>query len=101
APTTEELLVGLYEYALPALATALAEYRRDTNPLTDAPSLRLCRFAALEVDDMIALGAKCCACLVDDETRTRMAPWLALLRECLDIIDKFTHDGLLDVLVPA
>src|SRR5436309_8603709 len=27
APTTEELLVGLYEYALPALATALAEYR--------------------------------------------------------------------------
>src|SRR5271168_993498 len=33
APTTEELLAGLYEKALPALDAELARYRADTNPL--------------------------------------------------------------------
>src|SRR5437764_10511204 len=43
APTTEELLVGLYDVALPALDRALARHIAETNPLTDAPSARLCR----------------------------------------------------------
>src|SRR5579859_5335088 len=33
APTTAELLVGLYEKALPALDAALAKHMADTNPL--------------------------------------------------------------------
>src|SRR5436189_6248088 len=45
APTTEELLVGIYEKALPALNAALKQHMADTNPLTDAPSIRVCRFA--------------------------------------------------------
>src|SRR5438094_8218668 len=45
APTTGELLVGLYEKALPALDAALQRHMADTNPLTDAPSVRVCRFA--------------------------------------------------------
>src|SRR5215213_11710466 len=36
APTTEELLVGLYEVALPALDAALARHVAETNPLADA-----------------------------------------------------------------
>src|SRR5687768_8409860 len=46
-PTTGELLAGLYEKALPALDAALARYVADTNPLADAPSVRVCRFARL------------------------------------------------------
>src|SRR5437588_4315380 len=38
APTTAELLAGVYEKALPALDAALARHHADTNPLTDAPS---------------------------------------------------------------
>src|SRR5215213_9665927 len=56
APTTEELLVAVYEMALPALAHGLERYRHATNPLTDAPSLRVLRFAALEIGDMIRFG---------------------------------------------
>src|SRR5437667_6531624 len=44
APTTEELLVGIHEKALPALDAALAKHLMDTNPLTDAPTVRICRF---------------------------------------------------------
>jgi hypothetical protein len=83
APTTAELLVGLYEKAIPALDAALARHLADTNPLTDAPSVRIIRFARLELADMIAFGAKSIACLVDDAARTGMQPSLKLLDDCL------------------
>src|SRR5437868_6118524 len=55
----------------------------DTNPLTDAPSVRVCRFARLELADMINFGRKSSACLVDAPTRTAMQPWIELLDACL------------------
>jgi hypothetical protein len=82
APTTAELLVGIYEAALPALDAALARHMADTNRLTDAPSVRLCRFARLEIADMIEFGRKCIACLVDETSRTAMRPWLDCLHGC-------------------
>ncbi|MBM4068578.1 MAG: hypothetical protein FJ271_06485 [Planctomycetes bacterium] len=83
APTTTELLVGLYEKAVPALDAALARHRDDTNPIADAPSLRICRFARLELADMLDFGRKAIASLVDDTAREAMRPWLELLDECL------------------
>src|SRR5438445_9733226 len=79
APTTAELLVGIYEKALPALDAALKRHMADTNPLTDAPSIRVCRFARLELADMIDFGAKSIACLVDAQARAAMRPWLKSL----------------------
>ncbi|HKB46133.1 MAG TPA: hypothetical protein VKC57_00445, partial [Ktedonobacterales bacterium] len=83
APTTGELLVGVYQKALPALDAALARHLADTNRLADAPSVRVCRFARLELADMIDFGNKSIACLVDHAAREAMGPWLALLDDCL------------------
>jgi hypothetical protein len=83
APTTGELLVALYEKALPALDAALARHLADTNPLADAPSIRVCRFARVELADMIDFGGKSITCLVDDTARATMASWLGLLDQCL------------------
>lgn len=83
APTTAELLVGLYEKAMPALDAALARHVADTNPLADAPSVRLIRFARLELADMIDFGKKSIGCLVDEAARGKMAGWLKLLEDCL------------------
>ena len=52
APTTEEHLVGLYEKALPALDDALRRHIDETNPLADAPSVRVCRFACVRIKDI-------------------------------------------------
>jgi len=81
APTTAALLFGLYEKAVPALQEALERHLSDTNRLADAPSVRLCRFALLELADMAAFGKQCCDVLVDAETRH--APWAKLLDDCL------------------
>jgi hypothetical protein len=83
APTTAELLVGVYEKALPALDAALARHVADTNPLTDAPSVRVCRFARMELADLIAFGARCIHCLADAAVREAMHPWLERLDACL------------------
>src|SRR5947208_9595264 len=71
APTTEELILGLYEKALPALKGALERHLANTNLLADHPSVRLCRFALLEVEDMLKFGAQTVGCLVDEGMRRR------------------------------
>jgi hypothetical protein len=83
APSTVDLLVGIYEIALPALDAALSRHRTDTNPLTDAPTVRIARFAQLEIQDMIQFGRACITQLVDDETKSAMQDWLDELRATL------------------
>ncbi len=84
ASSTQELLLGLYEKALPAFDRELERYLAETHPLCDAPSVRICRFARLEVADMLSFGQQCLAALVDGETRAKLADWLTLLDACLD-----------------
>jgi hypothetical protein len=83
APTTEALLLGIYENALPALDAALVRHLRDTNPLTDAPSIRIIRFARLEIADMLDFGRKAIKCLVGDAKERR--EWLHSLDELLQM----------------
>src|SRR5436309_1179452 len=83
APSGEELILGVYEKALPALQAALEKHVADTNPLADHPSVRLCRFALMEVAEMLQVGAACARSLVQDGLRQRAQPWLELLDDCL------------------
>ena len=83
APTTEGLVCGIYEKALPALKAAMEQHRADTNPLADHPSLRVLRFALLEVDEMLTYGEQALASLVTDAWRAENAAWLGLLEHCL------------------
>jgi hypothetical protein len=83
APTTEELVLGLYGKAAPALKAALERHLADTNLLVDHPSARLCRFALLELGEMLTFGAQTISSLVDQAERKRAAGWLKLLDDSL------------------
>lgn len=83
APSTEALLLGIYEHALPALDAALALHLRDTNPLADAPSVRVIRFARLEIDDMLEFGRSAIECLVDDAKYAEHRDWAGELDRLL------------------
>ena len=82
-PSTEELLLGVYEQALPALKAALERHLTDTNRLVDHPTVRLCRFALLEIEDMLDFGRQAVAQLVTDDARKAAGAWLQLLDDCL------------------
>ena len=85
APTTGELLLGLYAKAVPALRLALERHLADTNKLVDHPTVRLCRFALLELNDMLDYGAQAIHQLIpeDSDEFKKVQPWLALLDDCL------------------
>ncbi len=82
SPTTAELLLGLFAHALPAVTAACQQYMTDAHPLADAPSVRLMRFALLELNDMAAFGNQALTAVVEDATE--YAAWSALLEQCLD-----------------
>jgi hypothetical protein len=83
APATEELLVGLYEKAIPALVRSLKRHLEVTNRLADAPTVRIVRFALLELDDMSKFGVEAMRCLVTSERLEELAAWLLLLDRLL------------------
>ncbi|HEU0010530.1 MAG TPA: hypothetical protein VFT34_12010 [Verrucomicrobiae bacterium] len=83
APRTAELLLGLYSRAVPALRLGLANHLLDTNPLADHPSVRLCRFARLEVEEMEQFGAKAVSKAVLPAEQQVADDWLKLLDDCL------------------
>jgi hypothetical protein len=81
--STEALIVGLYEKAVPALEEALKRHLRDTNILVDHPSVRICRFALLELAEMLQFGEQTVSALVKPPLRQQMSEWLGLLDDCL------------------
>jgi len=83
APTTEELVLGLYGKAVPALRSGLQKHIDDTNWLVDHPSLRLCRFALLEIEQMIDYGAAVIGSLIQEPQQSAAKNWLTLLDDCL------------------
>src|SRR5207248_9032130 len=82
-PTTQELIFGLYGSAIPALKAAIERHLQDTNPLVDYPSVRVCRFALLEIEDLLKFGAQTITALVDIASRKGMADWASFLDDCL------------------
>jgi hypothetical protein len=83
APDTAALLVGVYEQALPALRAALERHMAGTNRLVDHPSFRICRFALIEVEEMVRYGAPAVAGLVTPARRADLAGRTARLGRLL------------------
>ena len=83
APTTVELLLGIYETVIPSLRNSMLQHLTDTNPLADHPSVRIIRFALLEIDEMLEIGQATIDELVDKKQRLQSQSWIGLLNQCL------------------
>jgi hypothetical protein len=83
APTTEELLVGVYQVVLRAVIAACERLKNDAHPLADAPSVRIAKLIEFELADVVRLGDQAVACLQDDQTRQKNQPWVDHLLVCL------------------
>ncbi len=83
APGSETLISGLYGLVIPRLIAALERHTADTHLLADAPSVRICRFARLELEDMAAFGQSAMRSLADEIAGKNLDPWLQLLETCM------------------
>jgi hypothetical protein len=82
APTTEALVLGIYEVIIPAFVRGLERQLAETNRLFDHPTYRLCRVAHMEMLEIKEYGEQAIAALVSDAGRADTT-WLALLNDCL------------------
>jgi hypothetical protein len=83
APTTGERLVGTYAIAIPALYEAMERHIADTNPLADQPSVRVCKFALVELEELINYGKDAVAAVVGSGAAGAMVEWKRLLSNLL------------------
>ncbi len=83
APTTETLLLGVYEVALPAVLRACKRLKVDAHPLADAPTVRIARLMEFELADAAQFGEAAIQQLVTSEVRETAVLWLGVLRQCL------------------
>jgi len=85
AESTEELLVGIYAVALPALRDAYRTHLGQTNPLIDHPTVRLMRLAMAEVTEAIGWGQRALdACAAASGTADLASQWREHLERYLD-----------------
>ena len=84
SPTTEELLTGVYQYVVQELYSGIEQYLEQTNPLTDAPSRRVLRFALLELGDLSDWGYRATAAIAEQSTRRESRDWENLLDELVE-----------------
>ncbi len=63
APDTKSLLAAVYSHAIGGLHVSIEKYLANTNPLTDAPSRRVLKFALLELGEMQYVGMNCVAAI--------------------------------------
>ncbi|MFT5466899.1 MAG: hypothetical protein ACI8UO_002000 [Verrucomicrobiales bacterium] len=78
APNTHALLAGIYGKAIPSLVAAFDRHLEETNRLADAPTVRVLRFAKLEMVDLIEWGQTAVACL-ESEAAPETEVWLGEL----------------------
>ena len=95
APGSYALVASLYGTAIPALQKALEQHIEITNPLADSPTVRVCRFALLELADMAAFGEAAApglraafetgadSSIHSSEAGTETASWLSYLDDLL------------------
>ena len=83
APTTESLLMGVYEVALPAVLRACKRLKEEAHPLADAPTVRIAKLMEFELAEAAQFGEAAIQQLVTSEIRETAALWLGILRVCL------------------
>ncbi len=83
APSTPDLLAGIYGVVLPAACDACRRLQTDAHPLADAPTVRVAKLIAFELEDVVTFGTEALRCLDNDSTQADREPWIEHLKRCL------------------
>ena len=83
APTSLELIVGVYRVVIPTIVNACRILKQDAHPLADAPTVRVAKLIEFELVELIEFGDKAIDCLNDQEREESIKTWVGLLDSCL------------------
>jgi hypothetical protein len=83
APSTIELLAGIYQVIVPEILAACQRLIADAHPLADAPTVRVARLIDFELTEVADVGSQAIDCLSDESTKPTLQSWIEYLRLCL------------------
>lgn len=84
APSTEELVLGLYDQAIPFVIACCESLMDDAHPLADAPTRRVARLALVELQDIDDFGRQAIHCLLSEDRQEEFTAGTDRLQACLD-----------------
>ena len=98
AEKIEEVLLGIYEVALPDLIEGVKRHMQETHIVADQPTIRIARQILADANEMLAWGEQAIRALVTVQVREAAKPYLSLLSitlACMGSIDgsKPTREG--------
>ncbi|MFK8111041.1 MAG: hypothetical protein AB8B91_02500 [Rubripirellula sp.] len=99
APTSRELLIGIYQVVLPAVSEACQRLKNQAHPLADAPTVRISRLIEFELADAIDFGKHAINCLQGDDAADDQA-WIDRLLACLESAGDLDGSGTTSKEVP-
>jgi len=73
--STLELLVGVYEIALPAVFRSCERLVEDAHPLADAPTVRVGKLIRFELESVLEFGKKAIECLTHEMPQAELESW--------------------------
>jgi hypothetical protein len=76
APSPLELILGLYELAVPAVLSALNKHLAETSRIFDHPSYRVLRFARVEFEEVLEYGSTAVDQFVSADDRKQLRDWV-------------------------
>ena len=82
-PTTEALMVGLYQVTLPSVLDAGARLRDEAHPLADAPTVRVAKLIHFELSELSDFAQQAITGLVDQASAEELLSWRKVLHDCL------------------
>src|SRR4051812_661815 len=79
APTTEALVIGIYQYIIPSLVDALEKHIADNNKLFDHPTYRICKLALSDIKEIDDYGQKVVKALISADDLIAYHNWMCYL----------------------
>lgn len=76
APTTQQLISGIYSVVLPAVLAACQNLQEQAHPLADAPTVRVAKLICFELADIVAFGTSASASLAASHAASDQAAWI-------------------------
>lgn len=86
APTTEALVLGIYQYIIPALVSGLEQHIADNNKLFDHPTYRICKLALSDIKEIEDYGQKVIKSLISADDLIIYHDWMCYLETSLNSI---------------
>ena len=82
APDTEHLVAGIYEVVIPLSIQVCEKLRDDAHPLADAPTVRVAKLIAFELEELAEFGRQAVECLIVQQRTSEINDWKAHLQQC-------------------